>query len=165
MGIQNSKKHYSSKQEKTIANALGWKVVSGSGSRSGHPGDVVSEEWLGECKTHVSPGHKIQFYQSVWNKLSDEAFAMHKFPVLFVDDGSQNLKNTWCLFTAEPPENHLFILFEGSIGTSISFKNEEMLKNHSKKTNGSPLIYVVQLNEFESLYLSTFYDFKIMFEM
>ena len=85
------KKYYSNKQETTVASYLGWSVVTGSGSRSTLPGDIQSDEWLGECKTHETTGHKIIFYHSVWTKLQDEAISKYKFPALFVDDGSQKV--------------------------------------------------------------------------
>lgn len=91
-----STKDYSIKQESSIASSLGWKVVSGSGSRSFHPGDVKSDKWLGECKTHIKPGHKIRFDIHEWGKIEDEAQSQRKNPVLFVDDGSQDLNKTWC---------------------------------------------------------------------
>lgn len=90
-------KHFSAIQEKLVADYLGWKVVSGSGARAGFPGDVYSDMWLGECKTHTKPGQKIRFNLKVWDKISDEAQAKFKFPVLFVDDGSQKLDMTWCM--------------------------------------------------------------------
>lgn len=92
-----STKDFSSKQEKMIASVLGWKVVAGSGAAACHPGDVISDMWLGECKTHVEKGHKIFFDKRVWEKIKAEAFVKHRFPVLFTDDGTQLSKNTWCL--------------------------------------------------------------------
>lgn len=93
-----STKYYSSKQEHMIARYLGWDVVFGSGARDCHPGDITSDNWLGECKTHTSPGKRITFNRFVWNKIIDEAQSKFKFPVLFVDDGSQSIEKTWCLF-------------------------------------------------------------------
>lgn len=91
-----TKKEASSKQEHRIAAALGWKVTSGSGARAFYPGDVSSDVWLGECKTHVdlSP---VLFYFSVWEKICDEAASQFKRPVLFIDNGSQQLSKTWCI--------------------------------------------------------------------
>lgn len=95
-----STKDFSSKQEKKLANCLGWSVVSGSGAAACHPGDIESDSWLGECKTHVTPGHSISFSKSVWEKIKNEAFSKCKAPVLFVDDGSQEPCNTWCMMPA-----------------------------------------------------------------
>lgn len=91
-------KDFSSKQEKMIADFLGWKVVTGSGARAGHPGDIIGDDWLGECKTHVTPNHPIFFSSVVWSKIQVEAIAQHRSPVLFTDDGSQLISNTWCIF-------------------------------------------------------------------
>ena len=45
----------------------------------------------------MSPDHPITFYTDVWKKICDEAMMKHRSPVLFVDDGSQNLDKTWVL--------------------------------------------------------------------
>ena len=89
-------KVYSSKQESMVAQALGWQVVSGSGAAPCAPGDVKSDDWLGECKTHASL-QKIFFDLDVWKKIKEEAYATHRKPVLFADNGTQDLKHTWCL--------------------------------------------------------------------
>lgn len=90
-------KDFSSIQEPRVADALGWEVVTGSGARPCVPGDVKSDQWLGECKTHTEPGHKIFFDLAVWDKIQKEADATHRSPALIVDDGSQDLKHTWVL--------------------------------------------------------------------
>lgn len=92
-----STKDYSFRQEHSIASALGWEVVSGSGARPCVPGDIISDDWLGECKTHVDSGKPIAFNYKVWLKICDEAAMKHRSPALFVDDGSQSLANTWVL--------------------------------------------------------------------
>lgn len=89
-----STKYYSDKQEKLIADYLDWQQISGSGSRPCNCGDVESDEFLGECKTHVSH-HSIQFHGDIWNKIRDEAASKHKRPVYFTDDGSQTLEATY----------------------------------------------------------------------
>lgn len=99
-----STKDFSNKQEKMIADYLGWSVVSGSGARACHPGDIIGEDWLGECKTHETTGKSIFFSTNVWTKICEEATFQHRRPVLFTDDGSQNIRKTWCLipiFTVE----------------------------------------------------------------
>ena len=93
-----STKDYSSKQEKMIADYLGWSVVSGSGAAACYPGDIISDEWLGECKTHMTTNCKIVFKKSHWKKICDESTVKRRFPVLFTDDGSQKSSRTWCLF-------------------------------------------------------------------
>lgn len=93
-----STKFYSNIQETTIARFLGWHVTSGSGSRPYHQGDIYSENWLGECKTHVTPNDKIVIHKKVWDKIQSEAQSNFKYPVLFVDDGHQSTDHTWCVF-------------------------------------------------------------------
>lgn len=93
-------KYYSSKQEKMIADHLGWSVVSASGARAFLPGDVRSDVFLGECKTHTKKCSEIVVYKDVWKKISEESVSILKRPVLFVDNGTQTIKNTWCIIPA-----------------------------------------------------------------
>lgn len=125
-------KYYSSIQEKRLAAALGWQPVSGSGSRACRPGDIHSSTWLGECKTHTEPYNKIHFKFTVWNKIKDEAISQFKYPVLFVDDGSQLLSRTWCMTSAfqEPvlQSGIQYIEYPYKILKSgISFDHDDML--------------------------------------
>lgn len=121
-------KDYSSKQEHLVADILGWQVVSGSGAAAGHPGDIIGEEWLGECKTHTGSGHKIFFSKSVWDKIKQEAMVKHRFPVLITDDGSQKATNTWCLCMRDRLENAISIHqpLNITIRTNISFLGDDM---------------------------------------
>ena len=91
-------KDYSSKQESMVAKYLGWKTVVGSGARDFHYGDLIDLEWLGECKTHMKKQDRIVFYKKHWEKLPEEAMFHHKNPVLIVDDGTQRINKTYCLF-------------------------------------------------------------------
>lgn len=93
-----STKTYSNRQEKLIADALGWNVVSASGARNFHPGDIRSNTWLGECKTHISETSTIVFKESTWMKLEAEADSEHLDPAYFVDNGTQSITNTWVMF-------------------------------------------------------------------
>lgn len=96
--MNNPTKFYSNKQETAVANYLNWRVVTGSGARATHPGDIVSDDWLGECKTHVIKSKTITFKKSEWQKIFSEAISKFKTPVLIVDDGSQSISNTWCIY-------------------------------------------------------------------
>lgn len=127
-----STKYYSSIQESLIAKYLDWDVVTGSGARDCHPGDIVSNEWLGECKTHVSAGKKITFNWDVWNKISNEASAKFRFPVLFVDDGSQKLANTWCLFPYHllACSSSTIIEYKSPAQAHIVFEHQTMLERY-----------------------------------
>ena len=95
--MAQSTKTFSSKQEKMVAKELGGYQIGGSGAMPGAPGDVKTYDWLVECKTHTTPDQKITFNAAVWNKIKDEAMAMHRKPVLIVDDGSQSASKTWCM--------------------------------------------------------------------
>lgn len=90
-------KYFSGKQEKLVAEYLGWTTVSGSGARNFHPGDIRSCNYLGECKTHVKPIDKLFFSCSVWAKIKNEATSVFKTPILITDIGTQKLDDTWCI--------------------------------------------------------------------
>lgn len=93
-----TKKQASTKQEHQIADYLGWRVISASGARHLHPGDIESDKWLAECKTHTRPDHPIMFNYEVWKKIVDESASKFRYPVLMCDDGSQLIDRTWCMF-------------------------------------------------------------------
>lgn len=48
-------RYFSSKQEQYVANLLGGRTVSGSGSPHFCGGDVIADDWLIECKTSMKP--------------------------------------------------------------------------------------------------------------
>lgn len=105
--MKNQKEHptkyYSSRQESMIADYLGWKVVSGSGSRAFNPGDVIAENYLGECKTSEVESDRIIVIKSHLMKICDEAMSVHKIPVLFVDNGTQRSDSTFCVLRYKGP--------------------------------------------------------------
>lgn len=126
-------KYYSRIQEDRVARYLNWGVVSGSGARPGQPGDLIGAHFLGECKTHTEPGHKIVFNQEVWKKLQNEAQAKFSFPVLIVDDGSQRVDKTWCLFMPfVAPEYTKFKDYDIPIRTNAIFDGDEALKKYAE---------------------------------
>lgn len=97
MMISKPTKFYSSRQEKAIADYLGWSVVAASGARMFNPGDVISGQYLCECKTHTEKKSAIEIKKPVWRKITSEATSVLKRPVLFVDNGTQTVENTWCI--------------------------------------------------------------------
>ena len=113
-------KYYSTKQEKYIAGVLGWNVVSGSGARDCHPGDIESDDYSGECKTHTSEKPSICIKYNWWHKIRLEASFRHKTPVLFVDNG--NPKYTWVITYYTKPMFHDSEGFPFSIKTNVCFK-------------------------------------------
>ncbi len=128
-----STKYYSTLQENRVAKYLNYGVVSGSGSRACNPGDLVGVHCLCECKTHKTPGHRILFNWQVWIKLKHEAEARFKFPVLIVDDGSQRLDKTWCLFPSFiAPSYTKSGSYNFTINTNITFDGDDAAKAYSK---------------------------------
>lgn len=162
-------KEFSTKQERTVATYLDWNVVYGSGAVGCRPGDLTSNNWLGECKTHSSPDKKIQFKEQVYNKIFTEASSRFKYPILIVDDGTQNIKHTWCCIpnSVRSDIEHRVILFPYSYRKNIIFDHSAMLRqyNISKQAYGIPSIYsaslgdhdvlIMRLQVFKYLYLVT----------
>lgn len=95
--MDNPTKYYSERQERRIADYLGWSAVSASGARPFNPGDIKDSDWLGECKTYTKLHDTIVFKKGVWIKICDEAKSSFKHPVVFTDNGTQKLEYTWCL--------------------------------------------------------------------
>lgn len=122
-----STKDFSNKQEQMIATYLDWKQVVGSGSRPTFTGDVISDEWLGECKTHTKPDHKIVFDIKVWNKIVSEASAKFKQPAYFVDDGSQKSARTWVMFMAMDLSSRFAVIdYPYLINSTTTFIHNDM---------------------------------------
>lgn len=120
--MNDSNKYYSNIQESKIANYLNWNKVSGSGARAFHPGDLENDKWLGECKTHKTSSSKLKFLFSHWDKLEEEAISQFKQPVLFVDNGTQNIYNTYVMIKI--PDRFLqddYFEYDYSNKQSISF--------------------------------------------
>jgi len=133
---EKSTKHYSSIQEKMVAKELGGYQVGGSGAFPTAPGDVTTYEWLIECKTHTEPGHTIFFDLDVWKKIQQEAMAMHRKPVLIVDDGSQSVDKTWCLCRSANLNKASIIAtpFPRAIRKNVSAKHEVLRDELEKAT-------------------------------
>lgn len=149
-------KIYSDKQESLVAKVVNGRKVSGSGSRPFAPGDVESDEWLIECKTHISPGKKISFKLDVWEKIRNEAATRHKYPAYVVDDGSQLLINQRVLFSICPedisklPSENI----QKFVKEAITFSVEDTLAPviYEAVWNQKP-IYIVSLKYFEELFM------------
>lgn len=71
-------RYYSSKQEKKTAEALNGKVAPNSGATLFIKGDVLTDDWLIECKTKTSPSQSISIKKEWIEKNEEEAFAMNK---------------------------------------------------------------------------------------
>ena len=146
-----TKKQASDKQEKAIAKYLGWKQVKGSGARPTFTGDVESSTWLGECKTHVTPNHKIHFEVKVWKKICEEATAKFRSPVYFSDDGSQKLEKTFVMFssTATFPNEYSV---ECEIQTAWNFDYYQLPTGYIYTVKfGDEVVRVARLEDFKEV--------------
>ena len=121
-------KFYSDRQEKMVADYLDFFQVSGSGARPFRPGDVTSEKWLCECKTHDTVGDKISFKRAHWTKLCNEALGVNRYPVLITDNGSQRSQYTWIMIPLRIVPSDVINILDGvknssTKGSSFTFKH------------------------------------------
>lgn len=143
--------------EKMVAEYLGWDVVAGSGAAPCHPGDLKSDAWLAECKTHMKSGNRIAFLKSVWHKIKDEAASKFRFPVLFADDGSQVTDKTWCMFSLDVSSadeavcltNYGKSIFKLS-DTRITFDHMRAKADYRFQTNDNDTSKIVYVLEYDS---------------
>lgn len=138
-----SLKEFSHKQETKIAEFLDWQVVKGSGSRPGYPGDIYNEEWLGECKTHITSGHKIHFDLKIWSKIVDEATSQFKQAAYFVDDGSQRSDRTWVMFPLRDLPSTVLILQVSNVSTTYNFQSTLQIQDMLNQKTGTKFDKVV----------------------
>lgn len=69
---------YSNKQEKQVAKAVGGRQTANSGATAFQKGDVVSDQFLIECKTKVKDCKSFTVQEEWLLKNEEEAFAMGK---------------------------------------------------------------------------------------
>ena len=69
---------YSKKQEDKVAKVVSGKRVSNSGATSFNKGDVVTNDWLIECKTHTTMKTQFTIKKEWLDKNVEESFAMNK---------------------------------------------------------------------------------------
>lgn len=154
-----STKSYSSKQEKLIANELGGYPVGMSGAGAANPGDVKTYDWLIECKTHTKPDQSILFDAAVWKKIQNEAFGIHRKPVLIVDDGSQTISRTWCLCKASN------LNMSGAISVDLPMTiRKNITSKHDKLVNGLKEISRGNIIEKNTFYSSSFVIYEADWE-
>ena len=70
---------YSNRQEKAVAKVLDGKQQSNSGATAFHKGDVVTDDWLIECKTATKAKASFAIQREWLIKNKEEAFAMGKY--------------------------------------------------------------------------------------
>lgn len=86
-----STRYFSSKQEKRVANRVGGKQVSNSGATSFNKGDVITDDWLIECKTCTTPKSSMSVKKEWLEKNKEEAFAMRRnYSAVAIDFGSSD---------------------------------------------------------------------------
>lgn len=70
---------YSNRQEKAVAKTVGGRQVANSGATAFNKGDVVTDNWLIECKTTTKDALASFSIKREWlMKNAEEAFAMGK---------------------------------------------------------------------------------------
>ena len=121
-------KIFSSRQEKMVADYMGWKVVSGSGSRPFAPGDINSFNILVECKTHTEEQESVVFKKAHWQKISNEATAKHRYPARVVENGSQKSQHTWVMLPKRMLADEAVFKIYGLVNTArtdstVTFKH------------------------------------------
>jgi len=167
MSSRTNNKIYSDRQEKMIANYLGWKQVVGSGSRPFIPGDVNAYDWLGECKTHDTEKPTIIFMKQHWLKICEEATAKHRFPVLFKDNGTQRADNTWVMTVSNVFDPSIINIISGLKNTSVKGNSltfnladtSELYKKNSVSDKLNAFKFCWEGRELVVMPLSTFKDF------
>ena len=69
---------YSDKQEKKVAKAVKGRQTPNSGSTPFIKGDVLTDQFLIECKTVTKPQKQFTIYKEWISKNREEAFAMNR---------------------------------------------------------------------------------------
>jgi len=73
-----STRYYSKQQEKKVAKAVHGKRQANSGATAFAKGDVITENWLIECKTKTKDCNSFTIKEDWLLKNEEEAFAMGK---------------------------------------------------------------------------------------
>ena len=73
-----STRYYSKQQEKKVAKAVHGKRTANSGATAFQKGDVITEDWLIECKTKTKDYNSFTIKEDWLLKNEEEAFAMGK---------------------------------------------------------------------------------------
>lgn len=85
-----STRYYSNKQEKKVAKAVKGRKTANSGATAFQKGDVVTKDWLIECKTKVKDSTSFTIKEEWLLKNEEEAFAMGKNNSALVFDFGPN---------------------------------------------------------------------------
>lgn len=77
-GEKKPTRYYSDKQEKSVVKSLKGKQTKNSGATAFEKGDVLSDDFLIECKTKTSPSESISIKKEWLEKNNKEAVFMGK---------------------------------------------------------------------------------------
>lgn len=80
-------RYYSKQQEKKIAKAVGGKRQANSGATAFQKGDVITDQFLIECKTKTTDCKSFTVKEDWLLKNEEEAFAMNRDSALCFDFG------------------------------------------------------------------------------
>ena len=81
-------RYYSNRQEKLVAKRLGGRQVANSGAPKFVAGDITTDNFLLECKTHTEFKKSFTLQYEWFDKNKEEAFAMHKdYSAIVIDFG------------------------------------------------------------------------------
>lgn len=162
-------KEASERQEKLVANYMGWQVVSGSGARPFRPGDVQNEHYLVECKTHVKEQKNVVFFKAHWDKIQKESISTGKYPALVTDNGTQDKNATWVMLpkrviTSESINQILNLVNTSTSGNTITFSNEDALNLFKKYYHPNGINFFVDGFGGEPLAILTLQEFKKFYQ-
>lgn len=76
--MKHPTRYYSRRQEKKVAKAINGKQTANSGATPFQKGDVVTRDWLIECKTKTKDCSSFTIKEDWLLKNEEEAFAMGK---------------------------------------------------------------------------------------
>ena len=80
-------RYYSKQQEKKVAKKLGGKRQANSGATAFQKGDVITDQFLVECKTKTKDSKSFTIKEDWLLKNEEEAFAMGRDSALCFDFG------------------------------------------------------------------------------
>lgn len=90
-------RYYSSKQEKSIAKAVGGRQVANSGATAFDKADVKSENWLFEAKTKTTDSKTLTVHEDWFTKTNEETAFMGKRNYAVVINFGPDKPNYYCI--------------------------------------------------------------------
>ena len=108
-----STRYYSKQQEKKVAKAVKGKRTANSGATPFQKGDVVTNDWLIECKTKTKDCSSFTIKEDWLLKNEEEAFAMGK-------------NNSALCFDFGPSANKYYVISERLFEILKNYLEEEI---------------------------------------